>query len=259
MPVKHQTDEDQLSKQDPTERRRLQNRLSQRNHRRKIRDRIAKLQERVIASELRAAATLHGWHSTPCIPYEVKPSPSSTSSASSSLSLSLCSSPTELQRQPSCNINLNTTTQLPFHTAARYEDAGTGGVSSMTANASGTSSPTDLVAPDTVGTGGMLGAGTGTGAGPGSGQAFGLGLDTMQLCEQWGFQGSVYLATETSLPQVLQTLGPSSNAIILVPTPGYPVGSGGSTLGYAQGQGLDIDGCQCQTVGWISCPLHSMG
>ncbi|KAE8379731.1 hypothetical protein BDV26DRAFT_156331 [Aspergillus bertholletiae] len=47
--------------QDPIERRRLQNRLSQRNHRRKIRDRIAKLQERVIASELRAAATLNGW------------------------------------------------------------------------------------------------------------------------------------------------------------------------------------------------------
>ena len=65
-------------KQDPLERRRLQNRLSQRNHRRitpswvlanltdfipgrKIRDRIAKLQERVIANELRAAATLNGW------------------------------------------------------------------------------------------------------------------------------------------------------------------------------------------------------
>ncbi|KAL4773362.1 hypothetical protein BDW60DRAFT_184885 [Aspergillus nidulans var. acristatus] len=260
MPARHQTDEDQLSKQDPTERRRLQNRLSQRNHRRKIRDRIAKLQERVIASELRAAATLHGWHSTPCIPYEVKPSPSSTSSASSSLSLSLCSSssPTELQRQPSCNINLNTTPQLPFHSTARYEDA-SGSVGSMTANASGTPSPTDLVASDTVGTGGMLGTGAGTGTGPGSGQAFGLGVDTMQLCEQWGFQGSVYLATEASLPQVLQTLGPSSNAIILVPTPGYPVGSGGSTLGYAQGQGLDIDGCQCQTMGWVSCPLHSMG
>ncbi|OGM49443.1 hypothetical protein ABOM_003537 [Aspergillus bombycis] len=48
--------------QDPIERRRLQNRLSQRNHRRKIRDRIAKLQERVIASELRAAASLNGWN-----------------------------------------------------------------------------------------------------------------------------------------------------------------------------------------------------
>jgi hypothetical protein len=67
----------------------------------------------------------------------------------------------------------------------------------MTANASGTSSPTDLVASDTVGTGGMLGTGAGTGTGPGSGQAFGLGVNTMQLCEQWGFQGSVYLATGT--------------------------------------------------------------
>ncbi|KAJ5765028.1 hypothetical protein N7520_004587 [Penicillium odoratum] len=59
-------------KQDPLERRRLQNRLSQRNHHhlkltdpgRKIRDRIAKLQERVIANELRAAAALRGWDQT---------------------------------------------------------------------------------------------------------------------------------------------------------------------------------------------------
>ncbi|KAJ5134831.1 hypothetical protein N7476_001962 [Penicillium atrosanguineum] len=48
-------------KEDLLERRRLQNRLSQRNHRRKIRDRIAKLQERVIANELRASAALNGW------------------------------------------------------------------------------------------------------------------------------------------------------------------------------------------------------
>ncbi|KAL4993650.1 hypothetical protein BDV10DRAFT_22081 [Aspergillus recurvatus] len=262
MPAKHRTDEDQLSKQDPTERRRLQNRLSQRNHRRKIRDRIAKLQERVIASELRAAATLHGWHSTPCIPYEVKPSPSSTTSTSSSLSLSPCSSsPTELQRQPSCNANLNAIPPLPVLSTVRYEDSGTGGLGSLTANpnASGTSSPTDLVASESVAASGMLGPETEAGTGAGAGQAFGLGLDTMQLCEQWGLQGSVYLATETSLPQILQTLGPSSNAIIVVPTPGYPVGSAGSTLGYTQGQGLDMSGCQCQTVGWMSCPLHTMG
>ncbi|KAJ5114003.1 hypothetical protein N7456_002537 [Penicillium angulare] len=80
-------------KQDPLERRRLQNRLSQRNHRksifqfslslstkarnankhcapgRKIRDRIAKLQERVIANELRAAAALNGWDQ----PYSSQP------------------------------------------------------------------------------------------------------------------------------------------------------------------------------------------
>ncbi|GFF39916.1 hypothetical protein IFM51744_04286 [Aspergillus udagawae] len=54
-------DDSSNEKQDAIERRRLQNRLSQRNHRRKIRDRIAKLQERVIASELRAVATLNGW------------------------------------------------------------------------------------------------------------------------------------------------------------------------------------------------------
>ncbi|RDW92946.1 transcription factor xanC [Aspergillus mulundensis] len=243
MPAKHHLDEDQLSKQDPTERRRLQNRLSQRNHRRKIRDRIAKLQERVIASELRAAATLHGWHSTPCIPYEVKPSPSS---ASSSLSLSpgsasASSSPTELQRQPSFNLNLNVN-QIPHLPvlSSTYEDAAPIG----SLNTSGTSSPTELVSPDSVVGTGMMGHGTGAGAGAGAGagQAFGLGLDTMQLCEQWGFQGSVYLATESSLPQILQTLGPSSNAIILVPTTGYPVNSSGSTMGYTHSHGLDLGG-----------------
>ncbi|KAJ6007494.1 hypothetical protein N7540_011470 [Penicillium herquei] len=68
-------------KQDPLEKRRQQNRLSQRNHRRKIRDRIAKLQERVIANELQAVAALDGWDNSygtsplttsihsPCSPY----------------------------------------------------------------------------------------------------------------------------------------------------------------------------------------------
>ncbi|KAJ5222073.1 uncharacterized protein N7469_010960 [Penicillium citrinum] len=60
------SDETTSQKQDPLERRRLQNRLSQRNHRRKIRDRIAKLQERVIANELRAAAGLNGWDQPYC-------------------------------------------------------------------------------------------------------------------------------------------------------------------------------------------------
>ncbi|KAA8642960.1 hypothetical protein EYZ11_001090 [Aspergillus tanneri] len=59
--IKEEQNDPMGQKQDPIERRRLQNRLSQRNHRRKIRDRIAKLQERVIASELRAAASLNGW------------------------------------------------------------------------------------------------------------------------------------------------------------------------------------------------------
>ncbi|BCS27873.1 transcription factor xanC [Aspergillus puulaauensis] len=182
MPAKHHSPEQSESlKQDPTERRRLQNRLSQRNHRRKIRDRIAKLQERVIASELRAAATLHGWHSAPCIPYEVKPSPSSTSS---SLSLSPSSPPAELQCPPaSYNVGLNTMPQLPlFSTPGENDETGTT-VSSV--NGSGTSSPTALVPPDIV-TGSALGLGQG------------YGLDTVQMCEQWGFQGSVYLATDTA-------------------------------------------------------------
>ncbi len=146
---------------------------------RKIRDRIAKLQERVIASELRAAATLHGWHSAPCIPYEVKPSPSSTSS---SLSLSPSSPPAELQ-PASYNVGLNTMPQLPlFSTSGEYDETGTT-VSSL--SGSGTSSPTAPVSPDIV-------------AGSVLGLTQGYGLDTVQMCEQWGFQGSVYLATGIS-------------------------------------------------------------
>ncbi|KAL2811282.1 hypothetical protein BJX63DRAFT_285924 [Aspergillus granulosus] len=238
MPAKHiHTEPSQ--KQDPTERRRLQNRLSQRNHRRKIRDRIAKLQERVIASELRAAATLHGWQSAPCIPYEVKPSPSSASS-SLSLSPSASSSPPDLQCPPAAtcspyNMSLSPMASLPvLSTPTIYDDPNGGG------GGSGTSTP--LVTPDGVGGAGLLGAG--------------FGLDTMQMCEQWGFQGSVYLATETSLPQILQTLGPSSNAIILVPTPGYSVGTDPGAVGYTQGQPLDMGACQCQNLGWMNCPLH---
>ncbi|KAL2816190.1 hypothetical protein BDW59DRAFT_153416 [Aspergillus cavernicola] len=194
MPANHHNSDQETSKQDPTERRRLQNRLSQRNHRRKIRDRIAKLQERVIASELRAAATLHGWHSAPCIPYEVKPSPSSTSS-SLSLPHSVSSSPpTELQcpaLAPACssyNITMNPITPLSVLPASGFDDGNTTVGSLGGGNGSGTPSPTTLVAPDSLGVAGsalLL---------PGQG----LGLDTMQLCEQWGFQGSVYLATGNS-------------------------------------------------------------
>lgn len=149
--------------------------------------------------------------------------------------------------------------QLPlFSTPGEYDETGT---TVSPVNGSGTSSPTALVPPDIV-TGSALGLGQG------------YGLDTVHMCEQWGFQGSVYLATgislyilycvaeiltdaETSLPQILQTLGPSSNAIILLQTPGYSVGE--STLGYtSQGQ-ADMSGCQCQSLGWMTCPLHPMG
>ncbi|KAL4953264.1 hypothetical protein BDW69DRAFT_7531 [Aspergillus filifer] len=220
---------------------------------RKIRDRIAKLQERVIASELRAAATLHGWH-TPCIPYEVKPSPSSSSSTSSSISLPPPSSspPNELQcPSTSYNVGLSTLPQIPMlSTASGYDEAGPVG----SLDGSGTSSPTNthFVPSDNIGSATAAGAGA-VACLPG--QGLGLGLDTMQLCEQWGFQGSVYLATETSLPQILQTLGPSSNAIIVLPTPGYT----GSTVSYTHPSQVDMSMCQCQGLGWMNCPLHSMG
>ncbi|KAL3463750.1 hypothetical protein BJX64DRAFT_256808 [Aspergillus heterothallicus] len=65
-------------------------------------------------------------------------------------------------------------------------------------------------------------------------------------------------ALETSLPQILQTLGPSSNAIILVPTPWYSVGPDPGAVGYTQGQGqpLEMASCQCQSLGWMNCPPH---
>jgi hypothetical protein len=58
-----------------------------------------------------------------------------------------------------------------------YDDPSGGAGGSV--GSSGTTTP--LVAPDSDGGAGLLGTG--------------FGLDTMQMCEQWGFQGSVYLAT----------------------------------------------------------------
>ncbi|KAL4804981.1 hypothetical protein BDV18DRAFT_161381 [Aspergillus unguis] len=266
MPPKHPTPIPERipspgPKQDPTERRRLQNRLSQRNHRRKIRDRIAKLQERVIASELRAAASFNGWHAapTPCIPYEVKPGPSPCSSSSTSspsaasmastsdsstLSLSVPTSgspsPDEMRFPSSYGVGLDVMPQFPAM-AAPYEDGS--GISlhgSGSGSGSGTSSPTTVAPPDNL-SGPVFGTGQGLG--------LGLGLDTMQMCEQWGFQGSVYLATENNLPQILQTLNPSTNAIIVVPS-----GIAGS-LGYTSGLELR---CQCECLGWMRCPVHGM-
>ncbi|KAJ5089073.1 hypothetical protein N7532_007757 [Penicillium argentinense] len=98
-------DETPSQKQDPLERRRLQNRLSQRNHRRKIRDRIAKLQERVIANELRAAAALNGWDQ----PFTSSPllSPRHTSHQQNDLSASRDPSPMTTEPStpfvPSCS------------------------------------------------------------------------------------------------------------------------------------------------------------
>ncbi|KAJ5716555.1 hypothetical protein N7493_008466 [Penicillium malachiteum] len=86
-------------KQDPLERRRQQNRLSQRNHRRKIRDRIAKLQERVIANELRTVAAFNGWDN----PYGSSPliSPAHSCSPYLDVELSLASpSPPSLSTTP---------------------------------------------------------------------------------------------------------------------------------------------------------------
>ncbi|KAL5335208.1 hypothetical protein BJX70DRAFT_401811 [Aspergillus crustosus] len=232
MPAKHHPQSPSQShppeppgspKQDPTERRRLQNRLSQRNHRRKIRDRIAKLQERVIASELRAAATLHGWHSAPCIPYEVRPSPSSNSSslslsvphpspasASASSSSSSSTPPNDVQCPPASayalnTLNLNLGTIPPLSSmisAAGYDETGTvslGGSGNGSGNgsgqSSGTASPRGLVPSDPLSTSALLGPGSGSGSGLNTGIAQSFGLDTMAICEQWGFQGSVYLAT----------------------------------------------------------------
>lgn len=73
--------------------------------------------------------------------------------------------------------------QLPlFSTSGEYDETGTT-VSSL--SGSGTSSPTAPVSPDIV-------------AGSVLGLTQGYGLDTVQMCEQWGFQGSVYLATGIS-------------------------------------------------------------
>ncbi|KAL4888629.1 hypothetical protein BDV59DRAFT_137906 [Aspergillus ambiguus] len=112
-------------KQDPLERRRVQNRLSQRNHRRKIRDRIAKLQERVIASELRAAASIHSWdYPSPYTPYNYHETPHEENFPSSLQNISSLDSASCLAASGACsfcNDEIIFQSMAPVECAARLQ------------------------------------------------------------------------------------------------------------------------------------------
>ncbi|KAJ5981441.1 hypothetical protein N7522_013862 [Penicillium canescens] len=198
--------------QDPLERRRLQNRLSQRNHRRKIRDRIAKLQERVIANELRAAAA-NGWDQQ----YIPSPLPHNTHTALSENDLGFISrGVSPLGIEPS-------TPFMPSYPIL-----------------SSTSWPSDFNAFPTAGYHGELPPYLGGGIlthsnGMPSSTTAGLGEDTYRdtilptgealppdsLLALQENQPSYYVATaEAALPQILQvinTTSPQSKVIVLVP------------------------------------------
>ncbi|KAF7594012.1 hypothetical protein BBP40_010290 [Aspergillus hancockii] len=224
----------QKQEQDPVERRRLQNRLSQRNHRRKIRDRIAKLQERVIASELRAAVTMNGWNyhhpgaplSVPQIPpYDVDrkvlppvagniPLMSGTYLPCSTDSCYPCNS----EISPTPAIPPQTTSSFPQFESSTAKDADSSSSSSPSIfTNSGVCSPgispvdlengsSNYAAPD---------------------------MNAQYQPEPWSIHAQCsgsnlyYVATEASLPHIMQMLenGPSKpKAIILFPQNVQPAG-----------------------------------
>ncbi|OQD88433.1 hypothetical protein PENANT_c004G09424 [Penicillium antarcticum] len=183
--------------QDPLERRRLQNRLSQRNHRRKTRDRIAKLQERVIANELRAAAALNGWDQQ----YRPSPWSQNTHPALSDNSLDFDSrDPSVLGTEPSTpfmpSYPIFSSTSWPndfnvFPSNCYHPPSGGGGVLT---HSNGMSSST------TAGLGGdtfrdMIPTG-----------------DTLpsESFPAPGNQPSYYVATEAAIPQILQVINTMS-------------------------------------------------
>ncbi|KAI9035085.1 uncharacterized protein KD926_004650 [Aspergillus affinis] len=267
-------------KQDPVERRRLQNRLSQRNHRRKIRDRIAKLQERVIASELRAAASLNGWgypnpgpsSVEPVAPYEVDSktlSPSSENAAHFDpyypAAPGVC---------PTCSSSMGAIPVIcsqPLTPPSVYETP----KESESAN----SSPPSM-------TNSFYEAGVNF-FGPDMSSSALSNYSVAELnvpfpSESWGqtqYPSSAlyYVATESSLPQIIQTLGSGASrtkALVLIPqaqATGMAMTSPVSQAPTSRESATPISplslqgcGCQCQNhdavVGLPSsgfCPVHS--
>ncbi|PLB42270.1 transcription factor xanC [Aspergillus candidus] len=207
--------------EDPIERRRLQNRLSQRNHRRKIRDRIAKLQERVIATELRAAASLNGWNnpnpSAPPMghalsPYEVdggitslSPETATSLSPSYLLSSAACSS---------CGPNVGSMPVLSSQSSSSSLFDFTGSeIDSSASSSMGSSFFSPRFSPMTP----DLSVSMPASYPPAD-------LSSPMYPEPWASQASYppsnMYYVETTLPQIIQALGPGASrtkAIILLP------------------------------------------
>ncbi|KAJ5462646.1 hypothetical protein N7475_007590 [Penicillium sp. IBT 31633x] len=216
-------DEDILSQtQDPLERRRLQNRLSQRNHRRKIRERIAKLQERVIANELRAAAAINGWDQ----PYNPSTIPRShpissesdnnfTSRDVSPLISDQCSSFIPPYPLFSSQSWPNDDTTFPQHGSYPGDLQ-----QFIGASESSTMSPSPISRAPTQSTSGIPQGNPGIG-GVGYHEMMGSSetLMTDPLSSSAPNQPLYYVATEAALPQIIQvinTMSPQYKVIVLV-------------------------------------------
>ncbi|KAJ5775110.1 uncharacterized protein N7511_000121 [Penicillium nucicola] len=196
--------------QDPLERRRLQNRLSQRNHRRKIRDRIAKLQERVIANELRAAAALNGWdqqYMPSPVSHSTHPALSGNGFGFDSRDLTPLAIEPSTPFTPSTPIFSSISWPSDFNTLSSHNFNGESpsyGDGSLLAHSNGSSSSTiaslggeisrEMTSPGEI-----------------------LPSDLWSASQ--GNQPSYYVATEAALPQILQVIynmSPQSKVIVLV-------------------------------------------
>ncbi|KAJ5349445.1 hypothetical protein N7541_007172 [Penicillium brevicompactum] len=211
--------------QDPLERRRLQNRLSQRNHRRKIRERIAKLQERVIANELRAAAALHGWDQGYNTPYNALTFNSAPHSR-------LPEQEAGIYERDICTSALeHNATFIPHCTPYSTQPWGVDqnalqSAHSHTADASYLSSPgaTSPNNPLTHASPSSAHASRSTNVSFGGGTFRDIAnvgeCQIQDSIPQSPNQPSYYVATEAALPQILEvinTMSPQSKVIVLVP------------------------------------------
>ncbi|KAJ5191898.1 uncharacterized protein N7498_010883 [Penicillium cinerascens] len=255
-PKSPNSDDSLDQKEDPLERRRLQNRLSQRNHRRKIRDRIAKLQERVIANELRAAAALNGW-GHPYVPSPLLSSrhipPNSSFNIDSRHPSPLTAEPSSQFTQPYTPAPWSRHMSFPATSGLQGDQTcfPDGGLSTE----SMCSVPS---APNWVENAGIEPSERSSEENFHDVFDTGNSLPSEQANNQ--NQPLYYVATETALPQILQvlsTISPQSKIIVLVPpdsafaaTAGYPspaptlLGNGMEPLSPLQ-MNASL-GCQCQ-------------
>ncbi|KAJ5104403.1 hypothetical protein NUU61_001750 [Penicillium alfredii] len=244
-------------KQDPLERRRLQNRL----------DRIAKLQERVIANELRAAAALNGWDQayTTSTRHTLHDSECTFNSQNTS---PLDSEPSTPYIPPSALSPPSWPSDFPSFLSPSVF---TGIISSFDATPAMDSITSPLPAP-------MFSSSTTITQSPTNhmgGHAFqDMATSGPMTPESASFppnQPLYYLATEATLPQILQainTMSPQSQIIVLVPQDSSSsVGHNAQTSSLNGENGFENPfsptqvnsqsvACQCQSYNILSGSTH---